>query len=102
MGSVVLNSVRKSYGDAQVIKDVSLTIPDGEFCVLVGPSGRQVYAIAHDRRPGGDLRREVHINERNVTEVEPKLRDIAMVFQSYALYPQMTVRENMGFGPEDG
>jgi multiple sugar transport system ATP-binding protein len=40
---------------------------------------------------------EVHINERNVTEVEPKLRDIAMVFQSYALYPQMTVRENMGF-----
>ncbi|WP_117085920.1 ATP-binding cassette domain-containing protein, partial [Klebsiella pneumoniae] len=42
---------------------------------------------------GGD----VHINERNVTEVEPKLRDIAMVFQSYALYPQMTVRENMGF-----
>ncbi|VFS62982.1 Maltose/maltodextrin import ATP-binding protein MalK [Raoultella planticola] len=58
MGSVVLNSVRKSYGDAQVIKDVSLTIPDGEFCVLVGPQRlRQVYAIAHDRRPGGDLRR---------------------------------------------
>ncbi|MFZ2611028.1 MAG: ATP-binding cassette domain-containing protein, partial [Raoultella planticola] len=98
MGSVVLNSVRKSYGDAQVIKDVSLTIPDGEFCVLVGPSGcgkstllRMIAGL--EEISGG----EVHINERNVTEVEPKLRDIAMVFQSYALYPQMTVRENMGF-----
>ena len=98
MGSVVLNSVRKSYGDAHVIKDVSLTIPDGEFCVLVGPSGcgkstllRMIAGL--EEISGG----EVHINERNVTEVEPKLRDIAMVFQSYALYPQMTVRENMGF-----
>ena len=98
MGSVVLNSVRKSYGDAHVIKDVSLTIPDGEFCVLVGPSGcgkstlLRMIAGLEEISAG-----EVHINERNVTEVEPKLRDIAMVFQSYALYPQMTVRENMGF-----
>lgn len=98
MGSVVLNNVRKSYGDVHVIKDVSLTIPDGEFCVLVGPSGcgkstllRMIAGL--EEISGG----EVHINERNVTEVEPKLRDIAMVFQSYALYPQMTVRENMGF-----
>ena len=98
MGSVVLNSVRKSYGDAHVIKDVSLTIPDGEFCVLVGPSGcgkstlLRMIAGLEEISAG-----EVHINERDVTEVEPKLRDIAMVFQSYALYPQMTVRENMGF-----
>ncbi|MBV8044822.1 ABC transporter ATP-binding protein [Pluralibacter sp.] len=98
MGSVVLNNVRKSYGDVHVIKDVSLTIPDGEFCVLVGPSGcgkstllRMIAGL--EAISGG----EVHINERNVTDVEPKLRDIAMVFQSYALYPQMTVRENMGF-----
>lgn len=98
MGSVVLNNVRKSYGDAHVIKDVSLTIPDGEFCVLVGPSGcgkstllRMIAGL--EEISGGD----VHINERVVTDVEPKLRDIAMVFQSYALYPQMTVRENMGF-----
>ncbi len=98
MGSVVLNSVRKSYGDAHVIKDVSLTIPDGEFLrACQAQRLRQVDAAAHDCRPGGDFRREVHINERNVTDVEPKLRDIAMVFQSYALYPQMTVRENMGF-----
>ncbi|VDR26453.1 sn-glycerol-3-phosphate import ATP-binding protein UgpC [Raoultella terrigena] len=83
---------------AHVIKDVSLTIPDGEFCVLVGPSGcgkstlLRMIAGLEEISAG-----EVHINERNVTEVEPKRRDIAMVFQSYALYPQMTVRENMGF-----
>lgn len=98
MGSVVLKNVCKSYGDTHVIKDVSLTIPDGEFCVLVGPSGcgkstllRMIAGL--EEITGG----EVAINEKDVTDVEPKLRDIAMVFQSYALYPQMTVRENMGF-----
>lgn len=98
MGSVVLSNVRKSYGDAHVIKNVSLTIPDGEFCVLVGPSGcgkstllRMIAGL--EEISEGDI----YINERVVTDVEPKLRDIAMVFQSYALYPQMTVRENMGF-----
>ncbi|TDN54768.1 carbohydrate ABC transporter ATP-binding protein (CUT1 family) [Buttiauxella sp. JUb87] len=98
MGSVVLKNVCKSYGDVHVIKDVSLTIPDGEFCVLVGPSGcgkstllRMIAGL--EEITGG----QVAINEKDVTDVEPKLRDIAMVFQSYALYPQMTVRENMGF-----
>ncbi|TQI80093.1 carbohydrate ABC transporter ATP-binding protein (CUT1 family) [Serratia fonticola] len=98
MGSVVLNNVCKSYGDTHVIKNVSLTIPDGEFCVLVGPSGcgkstllRMIAGL--EEITGG----QVVINDNDVTEVEPKLRDIAMVFQSYALYPQMTVRENMGF-----
>ncbi|WP_025121463.1 MULTISPECIES: ABC transporter ATP-binding protein [unclassified Serratia (in: enterobacteria)] len=98
MGSVVLNNVCKSYGDVHVIKDVSLTIPEGEFCVLVGPSGcgkstllRMIAGL--EEITGG----KVAINEKDVTDVEPKLRDIAMVFQSYALYPQMSVRENMGF-----
>ncbi|KFK96410.1 ABC transporter ATP-binding protein [Serratia sp. Ag2] len=98
MGSVVLSNVCKSYGDTHVIKDVSLTIPDGEFCVLVGPSGcgkstllRMIAGL--EEITGG----QVAINDKDVTDVEPKLRDIAMVFQSYALYPQMSVRENMGF-----
>ena len=98
MGSVVLNNVCKSYGDVHVIKDVSLTIPEGDFCVLVGPSGcgkstllRMIAGL--EEITGGT----VAINEKDVTDVEPKLRDIAMVFQSYALYPQMSVRENMGF-----
>lgn len=98
MGSVVLKNVVKSYGDASVIKDVSLEIPDGEFCVLVGPSGcgkstlLRVIAGLEEVTSG-----TVAINQHDVTHVEPKQRDIAMVFQSYALYPQMTVRENMGF-----
>ncbi|EKN3724725.1 TPA: ABC transporter ATP-binding protein [Yersinia enterocolitica] len=98
MGSVVLKNVCKSYGDTHVIRDVSLEIPDGEFCVLVGPSGcgkstllRMIAGL--EEISGGT----VGINDRDVTDVEPKMRDIAMVFQSYALYPQMTVRENMGF-----
>lgn len=98
MGSVVLKNVCKSWGDVHVIRDVSLEIPDGEFCVLVGPSGcgkstlLRMIAGLEEVTSG-----QVAINARDVTEVEPKLRDIAMVFQSYALYPQMTVRENMGF-----
>ena len=98
MGSVVLKNVCKSYGDTHVIRDVSLEIPDGEFCVLVGPSGcgkstllRMIAGL--EEISGGT----VGINDIDVTDVEPKMRDIAMVFQSYALYPQMTVRENMGF-----
>ncbi|CNK71418.1 putative sugar ABC transporter ATP-binding protein [Yersinia frederiksenii] len=98
MGSVVLKNVCKSYGDTHVIRDVSLEIPDGEFCVLVGPSGcgkstllRMIAGL--EEISGGT----VGINDKDVTDVEPKMRDIAMVFQSYALYPQMTVRENMGF-----
>ncbi|WP_114195791.1 ABC transporter ATP-binding protein [Edaphovirga cremea] len=98
MGSVVLKNVCKAYGETQVIRDVTLEIPDGEFCVLVGPSGcgkstllRMIAGL--EEISGGT----VAINQKDVTDVEPKMRDIAMVFQSYALYPQMTVRENMGF-----
>ncbi|MGC3965662.1 MAG: sn-glycerol-3-phosphate ABC transporter ATP-binding protein UgpC [Rhodocyclaceae bacterium] len=98
MGSVVLKNVYKSFGKTDVIRDVSIDIPDGEFCVLVGPSGCGKLTLLRiiaglEEVTGG----EVHIANKNVTTMEPKERDIAMVFQSYALYPQMTVRENMGF-----
>ncbi|AUG99478.1 sn-glycerol-3-phosphate ABC transporter ATP-binding protein UgpC [Pectobacteriaceae bacterium CE70] len=98
MGSVILKNVSKSFDDTKIIRDVSLEIPEGKFCVLVGPSGcgkstlLRLIAGLEDVTGG-----QVYINGQDVTEQEPKLRDIAMVFQSYALYPQMTVRENMGF-----
>ena len=98
MGSVVLNHVYKSFGAVNVIKDVSLNIEDGEFCVLVGPSGCGKSTLLRiiaglEETTGGSI----DIAGADVTDLEPKERDIAMVFQSYALYPQMTVRENMGF-----
>jgi multiple sugar transport system ATP-binding protein len=98
MGSVVLKNVSKAFEGFPVIQDVSIDIPEGEFCVLVGPSGSGKSTLLRiiaglEEVTGG----QVFINERDVTQLEPKLRDIAMVFQSYALYPQMTVRENMGF-----
>lgn len=98
MGSVILKNVSKSFGDTKIIRDVSLDIPEGTFCVLVGPSGcgkstlLRLIAGLEEVTDG-----RVFINQLDVTEQEPKLRDIAMVFQSYALYPQMTVGENMGF-----
>ncbi|MDX5628714.1 MULTISPECIES: sn-glycerol-3-phosphate ABC transporter ATP-binding protein UgpC [unclassified Brenneria] len=98
MGSVMLKNVSKSFDDTKIIRDVSLAIPEGKFCVLVGPSGcgkstlLRLIAGLEEVTSG-----EVYINDQNVTDQEPKLRDIAMVFQSYALYPQMTVKENMGF-----
>ncbi|MEF2072630.1 ABC transporter ATP-binding protein [Consotaella aegiceratis] len=98
MGSVSLKNVDKSFGDVKVIQDVSLQVDEGEFCVLVGPSGSgkstllRIIAGLEEVTSG-----EVSIGGRNVTALPPKHRDIAMVFQTYALYPQMTVRENMGF-----
>ncbi|CCN73639.1 ABC transporter ATP-binding protein [Vibrio nigripulchritudo] len=98
MGSVSLQNVSKSFGNVNVIKDVSIEIDDGEFCVLIGPSGSgkstllRIIAGLETVTDG-----EVLIGDKQVTDFEPKERDIAMVFQSYSLYPQMTVRENMGF-----
>ncbi|MGI5862225.1 MAG: ABC transporter ATP-binding protein [Myxococcales bacterium] len=100
MAQVVLDKLVKRYGDAPpTVKEVSLTVNDGEFLVLVGPSGcgksttlRMIAGL--EEITAGELR----IGERRVNEVHPKDRDIAMVFQSYALYPHMTVRENMAFG----
>ncbi|MCO6179494.1 ABC transporter ATP-binding protein [Ciceribacter sp. RN22] len=98
MGAVSLHGVCKSFGAVNVIKDVSIDIAEGEFCVLIGPSGSgkstllRIIAGLEDCTAG-----EVHIGGRDVTDMQAKERNIAMVFQSYALYPQMTVRENMSF-----
>ncbi|NWK46632.1 ABC transporter ATP-binding protein [Ralstonia pickettii] len=98
MASVTLVAIDKRFGDQHIIKNVSVDIRDGEFCVLVGPSGSgkstllRIIAGLEEVSSG-----TVCIGGRDVTQLHPKERDIAMVFQSYALYPQLTVRENMGF-----
>jgi len=99
LAGVVFESVRKCYGDTEVIAKLDLEIKDEEFMVLVGPSGcgkstalRMVAGL--EEITGGTIR----IGDRVVNDVAPKDRDIAMVFQSYALYPHMSVRENMDFG----
>jgi multiple sugar transport system ATP-binding protein len=98
MASVDIIDIRKSYGSQEVIHGVSIGISDGEFVILVGPSGcgkstllRMIAGL--EPITAGDIR----IGERIVNDLPPKDRDIAMVFQSYALYPHKTVFENMGF-----
>ena len=98
MASVSIRDVKKTFGPVKVIHGVNIEIADGEFVVLVGPSGcgkstllRMVAGL--EDVSGG----EVSIGTRVVNEEPPKERDIAMVFQSYALYPHMTVAQNMGF-----
>ena len=98
MASVGIRDVKKAFGTTQVIHGVDITIGDGEFVVLVGPSGcgkstllRMIAGL--ENITGGEIR----IGERVVNNVPPKERDIAMVFQNYALYPHMTVAANMGF-----
>jgi multiple sugar transport system ATP-binding protein len=99
MAGVTLRGVSKSFGKTKVIEKLDLDIHDQEFMVLVGPSGcgkstalRMIAGL--EEVTGGEIR----IGDRVVNELPPKDRDIAMVFQSYALYPHMTVRENMAFG----
>ncbi|WP_087000871.1 ABC transporter ATP-binding protein [Rhizobium sullae] len=101
MAEVALSNVRKAYGSHAVIHGVDLDIADGEFVVLVGPSGcgkstllRMVAGL--ETITSG----EVSIGSRIVNNLDPKDRDIAMVFQNYALYPHMTVAANMGFSLE--
>ncbi len=98
MASVEIRDVRKAYGTTPVIHGVDIDIQDGEFVILVGPSGcgkstllRMIAGL--ENITGGDIR----IGERVVNNVPPKERDIAMVFQNYALYPHMTVAQNMAF-----
>ncbi len=98
MASVEIRDVRKAYGSTQVIHGVSVDIQDGEFVILVGPSGcgkstllRMVAGL--ENITGGEIR----IGPRVVNNIPPKERDIAMVFQNYALYPHMTVADNMAF-----
>src|SRR5690242_11652142 len=98
MGAVSINNVRKSYGSIEVLHGVSVDIADGEFVILVGPSGcgkstlLRMIAGLEEITAG-----EISIGGRVVNTLAPKDRDIAMVFQSYALYPHMTVEQNMGF-----
>lgn len=98
MPGVKLINVKKSFGDIDVIKDVSLEIPKGEFGVFVGPSGCGKSTLLRiiaglETSSGG----RIEIGERDVTAEEPAKRGVAMVFQSYALYPHLNVAENMGF-----
>ena len=98
MGAITLQAVEKWFGDAQVIKGVDLTINDGEFVVFVGPSGCGKSTLL--RMIGGleDISRgAVLIDGQDVTDQPPSRRGLSMVFQSYALYPHMSVRDNMGF-----
>ena len=99
MASLKIKNATKKYDDLEVIHGIDLDIQDGEFCVFVGPSGcgkstllRMISGL-EDVTSGA-----IHIGEKDVTSMHPADRGIAMVFQSYALYPHMTVRENMGFG----
>src|SRR5204863_7659390 len=98
MASVSFESVQKSFGATKVLHGISLDIADGEFMVLVGPSGcgksTLLRMLAGLEEIGGGT---IAIDSRVVNDVESKDRDIAMVFQSYALYPHMTVADNMGF-----
>jgi len=99
LAQVTLKDVRKSYGDNAVVHGVSCEIADGEFVVIVGPSGcgkstllRMVAGL--EEITGG----EIGIGGRRVNDLEPKDRDVAMVFQNYALYPHMSVYDNMAYG----
>ncbi|MCK0119339.1 sn-glycerol-3-phosphate ABC transporter ATP-binding protein UgpC [Loktanella sp. F6476L] len=97
--ALAIQGLKKAYGAVEVLHDIDVTMAEREFLVLVGPSGCGKSTLLNciaglEEITGGDLL----IGGRNVTEVPPKDRDIAMVFQSYALYPTMTVGENIGFG----
>ena len=99
VNSVSIRGLAQSYGSLQVLKQLDLDIPDGEFLVLLGPSGcgksTLLNCIAGLLEPSQG---QVFIKGKNVTWEEPSKRGIGMVFQSYALYPQMTVERNMSFG----
>src|SRR5688500_12053141 len=99
MAAVTFDRVFKRYGTFEAVSELDLAVADGEFMVLVGPSGsgkttalRMLAGL--EAISGG----EIAIGGRRVNEVSPRDRDIAMVFQDYALYPQMTVRDNLAYG----
>lgn len=101
MAEITLEQIDKRYGNVEVLRDINLTIQDGEFVVLVGPSGcgkstllRTIAGL--ELASSGDI----HIDNKLMNDVPPKDRDISMVFQSYALYPHLTVARNMGFSLE--
>jgi multiple sugar transport system ATP-binding protein len=97
MGALELKGVTKSFGKTDVIRGVDLTVNDGEFCVFVGPSGcgkstlLRIIAGLEDATAG-----DILLDGKRVNDVAPAKRELAMVFQSYALYPHLSVRDNMG------
>jgi len=99
VAEIRLDEVSKTFGAVRAVDDVSLAIEDGEFLVLVGPSGcgksTLLRMIAGLEETSAGV---ISIGGRDVTDLPPRSRDIAMVFQSYALYPHMTVRQNLGYG----
>jgi len=102
MASLVLENIKKTFGNLEIIPDISLDIRDGEFIVFVGPSGCGKSTLLRiiaglETASGGDVR----VDGRSVIDTPAADRGVAMVFQSYALYPHMTVRENLSFGLEN-
>ena len=99
MSYVELSNVGKSFDRVEVLKNINLSIKKDEFCVLVGPSGcgksTLLRIIAGLENPSTGT---LHIENKDVTDLGPRDRNIAMVFQNYALYPHLTVRKNMEFG----
>ncbi|MCF7824128.1 MAG: sn-glycerol-3-phosphate ABC transporter ATP-binding protein UgpC [Candidatus Marinimicrobia bacterium] len=99
MAEVSLKNINKSYGHTKILHDVSLEVKDGEFVVIVGPSGcgkstlLRIVAGLEETSEG-----EIYIGDKKVNHIAPKNRSIAMVFQNYALYPHMTIYDNMAFG----
>src|SRR5204863_3568311 len=99
MAEIEFIHVSKSYGDTPAVRDLNLKIGEGEFVVLVGPSGcgkttaLRMVAGLEEISDG-----EIRIGDRVVNDLAPRERDVAMVFQSYALYPHMSVRQNIAFG----
>ena len=103
MTALTLTNVCKSFGNVEVLKDINLTVEEGEFVVFVGPSGcgkstlLRVIAGLEDATSG-----TVDIGGTVMNHIPPAKRGIAMVFQSYALYPHLTVRDNMALGLKQG
>ncbi len=99
MARVVGRDLHKKFGETHILKGVSVEVPKGAFAVLVGPSGcgkstlLRLLAGLEEATSG-----TIHFDDRDVTQLAPRDRDIAMVFQSYALYPHLSVRENLAFG----
>ncbi len=99
MASVRLNDIARRFGSVAAIEDITFSIPNGEFWVLVGPSGCGKSTILRtiaglESATSGDI----YIGERLVNQVPARQRDVSMVFQNYALYPHMSVAENLAFG----
>jgi multiple sugar transport system ATP-binding protein len=99
MAALAVHNIHKRYGSVQILRGIDLAIADGEFLILVGPSGCGKSTLLNMIAGLEDISEgEILIGDRRVNDLSPKDRDIAMVFQSYALYPSMTVQENIEFG----